>query len=336
MRSSRFALWPWGLALLFSVVFAWPSRPLAAPVFHNRLDAPIVEVYGAAPGNTPWATTGPVASGQKAAVDDSRLNGCARLIVRFNDNIMLQFFTLSYLAGSETITLRTHRVKDGTVNDFPQLVVAEQGQAFAVAAGLPFHLLQGDMEADMLTKARWAEWMNPLDLKDFAPEAYAVNLAGVSWRIAPGTAEFADSTKGGPRLRGIRLSAPVDGRTVARFLDDLQSCGARPLLLEMRPGAAIAFSSDGLALGAAATLLEGMDQADADKRWETLRQQIIALKMSEAREDEDSSLRLVFASEALRYELRLTAGELEAELRMERRCVRVRMTGRRSNKPRSR
>ncbi len=318
MRNNLLSLWLWGLILLFPAVFVCPSRLLAAPVFHNALEAPVTEVYGAAPGNTPWPITGPVAGGQKAAVDDSGLNGCARLIVKLNDNTALQFFTLSYLAGSEILILETHRVKDGTVNDFPRLVVRERGQGFAVPAGLPFHLLQGDMEADMLTQTRWAEWMNPLGLKDFSPEPYAVSLAGSSWSIVPGTAEFAESARGGQRLRAIRLSAPMNGKAFALALDDLQSCGVLPLLLEANPTAAVAFSNEGLALEATASLPKGMEQADPDKQWEAFRQQIIALNKPEIRENV-SGLRLVFASESLRYELLLAQGEPEAELRIKRR-----------------
>lgn len=318
MRNKRLSLWLWGLIVLFPAILACPSRPFAAPVFYNALEAPVAEVYGASPGNTPWPITGPVGGGQKAAVDDARLNGCARLIVKFNDNAALQFFTLSYLAGSEMLTLETHRVKDGTANDFLRLVVREQGQGFAVPAGLPFYLLQADMEADMLTQTRWAEWMNPLGLKDFSPEPHAVNLAGSSWNIAPGTAKFTKSAKGGQRLRAIRLSAPMDGKTLALVLDDLQSCGAWPLLLEAKPATAIAFSNEGLALETTASLPKGMEQADPDKRWEAFRQQIIAMNKPEIWENA-SGLRLVFASESLRYELLLTSGEPEAELRIRHR-----------------
>ena len=318
MRNKRLSLWLWGLIVLFPAILACPSRPFAAPVFYNALEAPVAEVYGASPGNTPWPITGPVGGGQKAAVDDARLNGCARLIVKFNDNAALQFFTLSYLAGSEMLTLETHRVKDGTANDFLRLVVREQGQGFAVPAGLPFYLLQADMEADMLTQTRWAEWMNPLGLKDVELEPYAVSLAESSWSIAPGTAEFAESARGGQRLRAIRLSAPMDGRTLALVLDALQSRGAWPLLLEAKPGAAIAFSNEGLSPETAASLLKNMDKADPDERWEAFRQQIIALNKREFWENA-SGLRLVFASESLCYELRLTPGEPEAELRITRR-----------------
>ena len=318
MRNNRLSLRLWGLILLFPAVLACPSRLLAAPVFHNALQAPVAEVYGAAPGHTPWPTTGPVAGGQKATVDDARLNGCARLIVKSNNGNAVQFFTLSYLAGSEMLTLETHRIKDGTANDFLRLVVRERGQNFAVPAGLPFYLLQGDMEADMLTQTRWAEWMNPLGLEDFVPEACAVSLAGSSWNIAPGTAEFAESARGGQRLRAIRLSAPMNGRAFALALDELQSCGVLPLLLEAKPATAIAFSNEGLALEPAAQLLNGMEQAAPDKQWEAFRQQIIALNKPEIL-DNASGLRLVFASESLRYELLLAQGEPEAELRIKRR-----------------
>ena len=318
MRGNRLPIWLWGLILLFPAVLVCPSRLLAAPVFHNALQAPVVEVYGAAPGHTPWVIAGPVADGQKAAVDDARLNACGRLIVKLNDTSALQFFTFSYLAGSEMLTLEPYRVKGGTVNDFPRLAVREQGQGFAVPAGLPFHLLHGDMEADMLTQPRWEEWMNPLGLKNFRPERYAVSLGGVSWSIVPGTAEFAESAKGGQRLRAIRLSAPVKGQTVELVLDSLQSGGALPLLLEVKPTVAIAFNSEGLALETTASLLKDMEQANRNEQWEAFRQQLLALNKPEVLENA-SGLRMVLASGSLRCELLLAAGQSEAELRMERR-----------------
>ena len=110
----------------------------------------------------------------------------------------------------------------------------------------------------------------------------------------------------------------MDGKTLALVLDDLQSCGAWPLLLEAKPATAIAFSNEGLALETTASLPKGMEQADPDKRWEAFRQQIIAMNKPEIWENA-SGLRLVFASESLRYELLLTSGEPEAELRIRHR-----------------
>ncbi len=313
-RSSQGA----GLKAAVPAVLSLPPQGLAAPVFHNTFTTAIAEVYGAAPGNAPWPLTGPMPGGKKAVMEDPSLRGCSRLIVKLSDTYALQFFTLSYLFDSETLTLELHRVKEGTAHDFPLLIVRKRGQEFPVPAGLPFHLLQGDMERDMMTKARWAEWMNPLDLKEATPEVATVSLADVSWDIAPGTADFAESAKGGQRLRAISLSAPVQGKTVSTLLGELESSGAQPLLFALEPGKALAFSKEALALDAKATPHKAMEREDPSERWEAFRQRFAELGEQGSSEG-TTGLRLVFASESLIYDFKLSMGEPEAVLHMERR-----------------
>ena len=312
-----FRLWMFALVCLAGPAC---SEALANGLFFtNALETPVEGVFIASPGNAPAQVAGPVASGQKAALDRQALQAGSRLIVRRTERLSLQFFSLAYFDSSLSLSLEQRAVNKGGANDFPQLLVSQSGERTeAIPAGLPFRLLQGDMETDRLTETRWAEWMNPLGLTNPAPESFAVNLADASWSIPPESVKFASGNdKKESRLSSIVLSGPASGEILSALLEEFQSFGLTPQLLIAVPHKPLAFGKEAFSLEAKARSHASMNK-DVSVRWDAFRQDLRALERKGLPKG-SPGLRLVFFSDRLCYELRMPTGKAESIISIGRR-----------------
>ncbi len=310
MRKSAGALLC-GLLFLAVLLRPAPSRAAGGLPFGNGLGKTVEAAYLTSPGNPLEKVAGPLDSGKEVTppVDAMRGN---RLVVAMADGWEedsrpvrgLQFFPVTFLSNVDGMDL-LFAAPDRKTRAFPVLRLRTGGQRYDVAAGLPFHLLNGIMEKGM-DGAKYAAWLNPANLPGLEPGRvlpFAVVLGERSWSIR---FEAAEAT----------LRADLDGAALPLLLDDMKSVGAQPLFIRTPGsgaggGAAEAFSAGGLrALGGVpgARRIKGLEEAGPDE--------VYAVLAKRAARAGAVSVRL--ESDSLDYVLELDSHKA-AELRITRR-----------------
>ncbi len=295
------------LAMSLQTVMAGEKLP-----FSNKSGIKVLAVYAHAPGHQPWRVAGPLEDDESTRLETETLQGCRRLIVRFDDGDnpdaeggnTLQFFNQSYFGGVEEITLAL----DG--EGAPRLVVLDDEVQYAVMPGLPFDILASHIE-NGVDKETYAGLMNPLQGDGNIPSTIcAVTFGSYSSRIGEQGVRFADS--GGKEiLVNLQLSVELSGRAMAKVMDALHRENAEPLLFHAG-GRKLAFRQDGLELEDGVTLIAGVEEKDSDGRWDALLENLEET-FSEAF-PENGIMRFVFSGYSVRYEIRVDFIDAEMDL----------------------
>lgn len=308
------------LALFVVLCLAWPGLAFSAEdtVFTNNLGVAVKEIYGTAPGNAPWKLAGPLANGERASVKPELLRACGRVMVTFAGDAFYQFFTGVYLEGVPRVGLEWLKPFPRRPDRLPVLKIASDGGELAIPAGLSFHLLNGYM-AQGMNEAGLTEWLNPLGLPG-SHDLYAVALGNGSWNIVEKSAVFEDDGKKAARLVSLSLETLCNGEILMGLLNELMKADAEPLLLDVAGRERLAFAPAALEEVKDATLLEGMDKAESKERWAAFFERLggMGQVMSELPENVEPVVKAVFASPAMRYELKIDFSEATAVLQIKR------------------
>lgn len=288
--------------------------------FANNSGARVLAVYAHAPGHESWKVAGPLDDGESARLETETLQGCRRLIVRFDDvdgnsaaegGNILQYFNQSYFGGVEEIALAPDG--DGT----PRLVVLDDEEQYVVMPGLPFDILASHIETGV-DKETYAGLMNPLQGDGNIPSTtFAVTFGKYSFRIGEGGVQFADSD-GKEILSSLQLTVDLSGKAMARVMDALHRENAEPLLF-YAGGRKLAFRKGGLELVDGASLIPGIEEKDFEDRWEALLENMEET-FSEAF-PENGIMHFVFAGYSVRYEIRVDFIDAEIDLDISKQSV---------------
>ena len=186
------------------------------------------------------------------------------------------------------------------------LITMPDGDAYVAPAGVPMFMLVQMMRKGM-DVARWKEFAMPSYEWLKEPGAYAMCFADQSWSLAGKGMKF--DGKGG-ELETVTLSAPFANTTIGAMFEELKKNEWLPLVLEAG-GQTSVFGAQGAALAPKGKTVDCSQTSDG--MWQALETLFVS-----GAENADKPVRIVLASEGLRFAMNLDLDAALAEISLAR------------------
>ncbi|WP_022658780.1 hypothetical protein [Desulfovibrio desulfuricans] len=232
---------------------------------------------------------------------------CTRIGVTMQNGMGWQYYHEPEPGSAKEIEFGMDAAGRNEKRKYPSMLITmSDGEAYVAPAGVPMFMLVQLMRKG-LDVARWKEFALPgyEGLKE--PGAYAVCFADQSWSLAGKGMKF--DGKGG-ELETVTLSAPFANTTIGAMFEELKKNEWLPLVLEAG-GQTSVFGAQGAALAPKGKTVDCSQTSDG--MWQALETLFVS-----GAENADKPVRIVLASEGLRFAMNLDLDAALAEISLAR------------------
>ncbi|QTO39134.1 hypothetical protein [Desulfovibrio desulfuricans] len=299
--------WVAGVAAL---LICLPSTGLAAGiVLKNSMGSDIKAVFCVGNNGDKKPVVEGLAKKSSKTVSPGKFpeHDCTRIGVSMQNGMGWQYYHEPEPGSAKEIEFAMDAAGRNENRKYPSMLITmSDGEAYVAPAGVPMFMLVQLMRKG-LDVARWKEFALPgyEGLKE--PGAYAVCFADQSWSLAGKGMKF--DGKGG-ELETVTLSAPFANTTIGAMFEELKKNEWLPLVLEAG-GQTSVFGAQGAALAPKGKTVDCSQTSDG--MWQALETLFVS-----GAENADKPVRIVLASEGLRFAMNLDLDAALAEISLAR------------------